>query len=157
MTITRLVYGDRIAKATHIRTGCSAVIFSDDRARILLTRRSDNGQWCLPGGGMDAGESAAEACIREVLEETGLVVQVTRLIGVYSSPHFVLEYPDGNRWQVVALSFEAEVTGGALQLSDETTDVGYFTPAEIAALDLMAHHRERIADALAGQTAAFMR
>ena len=47
----------------------SAVIFGKESERVLLTRRTDNGLWCLPGGGMDAGESATEACVREVFEE----------------------------------------------------------------------------------------
>jgi 8-oxo-dGTP pyrophosphatase MutT (NUDIX family) len=45
-----------------------------DGERLLLTKRSDNGQWCLPGGGIDPGERPAEAAEREVLEETGLTV-----------------------------------------------------------------------------------
>jgi 8-oxo-dGTP pyrophosphatase MutT (NUDIX family) len=145
-----LVYGERIARDARLRIGCSAIIFDDTRQRILLTRRTDNGQWCLPGGAMDAGESLVEACIREVWEETGLRVQITRLIGVYSTPHRIVTYADGNRWQIIAHSFEAEITGGELTLSDETIEFGYFTPDEIDALDLMEHHRERIDDALTG-------
>jgi ADP-ribose pyrophosphatase YjhB (NUDIX family) len=99
---------------------------------------------------MEAGESAAEACIREVEEETGLQVRIRRLLGVYSSPHMLLTYADGNQYQIVALSFEAEIEGGTLTLSDETTDAGYFTPVEIEEMDVMEHHRQRIADALSG-------
>jgi 8-oxo-dGTP pyrophosphatase MutT (NUDIX family) len=50
------------------------MVFDEERTKVLLTRRTDNGRWCLPGGGIDSGESAAEACEREALEETGLVV-----------------------------------------------------------------------------------
>jgi hypothetical protein len=57
----------------------------------------------------------------------------------------------------VALNFETQVIGGKLGLSNETTEYGYFTPDEIKSMDLMEHHRERIADALAGQAAAFVR
>ncbi|MEZ4670090.1 MAG: NUDIX domain-containing protein [Anaerolineae bacterium] len=155
--MAKLVYGERIGREARLRIGCSAVIFDDDREHILLTRRTDNGQWCLPGGAMDAGESLEETCIREVWEETGLRVRVTRLIGVYSTPHRIVTYADGNRWQIVAHSFEAVVTGGELTLSDETTACGYFTPDDIAALDLMEHHRERIADALAGDEKTVVR
>jgi ADP-ribose pyrophosphatase YjhB (NUDIX family) len=106
---------------------------------------------------MEAGESLAEACIREVQEETGLLVQIVRLLGVYSTPHRIVTYADGNQWQIVAHNYEAEVMGGELTLSDETTEFGYFTPEEIVELDLMEHHRERIADALAEQVETFIR
>ena len=149
--------GDRIGRLGRLMVGCSAVIFDPAGAKILLTRRRDNGRWCLPGGQMEAGESVTEACAREVWEETGLRVEVGRLVGVYSNPHRLLEYADGNRFQVVGLTFLAVPVGGTLGLSDETTEAGYFTPAEIAALDLIEPHRDRIADVLAGQAAAFVR
>ena len=106
---------------------------------------------------MEPGESAEEACVREVEEEMGLHVQVTRLIGIYTSPNRIVAYADGNRYQMVAFSFEAQVLSGELRLSDETIEFGYFSPAEIESLDLMEDHRERIRDALAGQLEAFMR
>lgn len=155
--MTKVITGDRIGRTATIRTGCSAVIFDESSERILLTRRADNGQWCLPSGGMDAGESITETCEREVREETGLKVHVVRFIGVYSSPHRIVQYADGNRFQIVAFSFEAEVIGGQLTLSDETTEFGYFTPDEIETLDLMELHHERIADALTQQEKPFVR
>ena len=104
---------------------------------------------------MDPGESAAETCVREVLEETGLDVRVTKLVGVYTSPDIMVEYTDGNRIQPVAFSFEAEVIGGKLRLSDETTEYGYVAIEELEAFDLMEHHRQRIEDSLQNQKAAF--
>lgn len=155
-TMTKIHQGYRIGKDAKLRVGCSAVIFDPTRQKVLLTRRSDNGLWCLPSGGMDPGESAEEACVREVWEETGLRVQVTRLVGIYTTPNEVIEYPDGNRVQIVALSFEATVTGGQLGLSDETTAAGYYSPTEMATLDLIPSHARRVRDAFAGQTEAFL-
>jgi ADP-ribose pyrophosphatase YjhB (NUDIX family) len=100
--MSQILYGDRLGKQGKIRLGCSAAIF-DEQGRILLTRRADNGQWCLPGGGMEPGESAAEACEREVLEETGLGVRVKRLVGVYSRADQLIVYLDGGKFQIVAL------------------------------------------------------
>ena len=106
---------------------------------------------------MDPGESAEETCVREALEETGLEVRVIKLVGVYTSPNIIVEYADGNRVQPVSFSFEAEVTGGELSLSDETTEYGYFCVNELDAVDLLEHHRLRIEDAIQLQSSAFFR
>ena len=155
--MSKTTYGERIGRLGRILVGCSAVIFDETGQKVLLTRRADNGKWCLPSGHMEAGESAVETCIREVKEETGLSVQVKRLVGVYTNPHRLLEYPDGNKFHLVALSFEAEVIGGELTTSDETTAFGYFTLAEIYELDMLQIHIERIEDAWKEQPEAFMR
>jgi len=153
----KLIHGERVARQARLRPGSSAIIFDSSRKKVLLTRRSDNGRWCLPGGGMDPGESAEETCIREALEETGLQVKVTKLVGIYTSPNIMVEYADGGRVQPVSFSFEAEVIGGELSLSDETTEYGYFSVNELDAVDLLEHHRLRINDAMHGRAAAFYR
>ncbi len=136
------------------RVGANAIVFNE-AGEILLTRRADNGQWCLPGGHMDFGETLAETAVRETLEETGLHVQVERLIGVYSAP-----YPDGitlnDTNQVVIASFLCRVTGGEPCLGSETTGIGYF-PAHQLPQPLLSFHRQRIEDALAAHEAAFFR
>jgi ADP-ribose pyrophosphatase YjhB (NUDIX family) len=106
---------------------------------------------------MDAGESAAEACAREVLEETGLVVRVDRLIGVYSDPNLIIEYPGGNRVQPLSLNFAAVAVGGELTITAETTEVGYFSQKAMKSLEIWDHHVERIADAFAGCSTTFVR
>ncbi|HMN30735.1 MAG TPA: NUDIX domain-containing protein [Caldilineaceae bacterium] len=155
--MAKLIYGDRIGQTAALRVGASAVIYDESGQKVLLTRRTDNGRWCLPGGGMELGESAAEACIREVWEETGLQVTVRRLIGIYTTPHRIIEYANGSRFQYASFSFEAEVVGGELGLSNETTAFAYYSRAEMAQIDLMEHHIERIEDAFAAQEAAFVR
>ena len=70
---------------SRLGVGANAIIFDDDGG-ILLEKRSDNGWWGLPGGHVEIGESAQDAVVREVLEETGLVVEIMRLVGVYSHP-----------------------------------------------------------------------
>jgi len=154
--MTQVLYGERISRQGKIRLGCSAAIF-DEQGRIFLTRRTDNGQWCLPGGGMDAGESVAEACEREVWEETGLRVRVKRLVGVYSHPDQLVVYPDGNKAHIVALHFEAEITSGEPGLSSETTDFGYFTLEQIQGLAFLGRHRERILDTLENHLEALIK
>ena len=154
--MTQVLYGERIARQGKIRLGCTASIF-DEHGRIFLTRRTDNGQWCLPGGGMEAGESAAEACEREVWEETGLRVHLKRLVGVYSHPDQLTIYPDGNKAHIVALHFEAEVIDGEPSLSDETTDFGFFTLREIEGLEMFGRHRERVVDTLENHRQALIK
>ena len=155
--MAKIMTGHRVGENGTIRVGCSAVIFDKDHEKILLTRREDNNQWCLPGGGMEPGESASEACIREVEEETGLQVTIKRLIGVYTTPHELIVYRDGNKIQLVALCFEAEVVGGELRLSCETTEYGYFSYQEIQELDLLLNHRQRIKDAYSEEMTTFVR
>lgn len=154
--MTQVLYGPRLSKQGKIRLGCSAAIF-DEQGRILLTRRADNGRWCLPGGRMESGESVAEACEREVFEETGLNVRVKRLVGVYSYPDQLVVYPDGNKAHIVALHFEAEIIGGELGLSNETTDFGYFTLQELEGLEFHGRHKERIMDTFERRTEALIK
>jgi 8-oxo-dGTP pyrophosphatase MutT (NUDIX family) len=155
--MAQLHFGERIAREATVMVGASALILDQAGERVLLTRRTDNGRWCLPGGRMDPGENLAETCVREVREETGLEVEVVRLIGLYSSPDVLVVYADGNRRQIVAAHFLVRVVGGTLGLSDETTEAAYFSQDELDALDLMEHHRPRIADSFAGQEAACIR
>ena len=155
--MTKILYGERIGKQAEILVGSSAVIFDNAKEKILLTQRSDNKQWCIPGGRIEPGESAEEACIREVLEETGLLVSVKRIIGIYSNPDRIVEYMDGNKYQVVVINFEAEVTGGKLATSNETIAYGYYSRSEMNALDMLQPHIERIDDAISNQICAYMR
>ena len=155
--MTYILSGERIGKQGKIRLGCSAVLFDNNHSNILLTRRSDNGMWCLPGGMIEAGESVAEGCAREVWEETGLRVRVTRLTGVYSDPNQIVVYPDGNQVHIVAMNFEVELLSGEPGLSNETTGVDWFPVREAVEMDLFHGHAERIHDALAGKAAAIIR
>ncbi|MBT3190650.1 MAG: NUDIX domain-containing protein [Anaerolineae bacterium] len=155
--VTTIHHGERIAKEAQIRLGCSAIILDESKNKVLLTERADNKEWCLPSGGVDSGETVEETCIREVYEETGLNVRVTRLVGVYSDPHRMVEYPDGNKAHIIAMSFEAEIIGGELGISDETTDFGYFTLNEMDDLDMLLNHKERIADALENSKKAIIK
>ena len=106
-------------------------------AEILLVRQSYGKRyWSLPGGSMEHGESVEQAAAREVKEETGLDVRLTRLVGVYSKP-------DQN---ALAVCFEAEVVGGSAQeATDEIVECGYFCPDALPE-PIRGHLRERIAD-----------
>ena len=155
--MTQVLRGERIGKNGRIRLGCSAIIFDESREKVLLTKRADNDLWCLPGGGVDPGESVEETIFREVQEETGLTVRVVRLVGVYSDPNSLVVYNKDTAVQIVALSFEAEVTDGKPGLSNETSDWGYYSLDEMNKLDMLLNHRQRVEDALTEKVSAFIR
>jgi 8-oxo-dGTP pyrophosphatase MutT (NUDIX family) len=143
-------------RALGVRPSASAVIF-DRRGRVLLQQRSDGGQWGLPGGSVEIGESVTDAAIREVREETGLVVTVRRLVGVYSEPALqVVRYPDGNVWHYVSICFECVVRGGTMTTCDETLSLRYVSPTRLPRT-LLPNHRIRIRDACSRRAAVFVR
>jgi ADP-ribose pyrophosphatase YjhB (NUDIX family) len=139
-----------------IRPGAAAVILTDEG--VLLQRRSDNGRWGLPGGGVEPGESVSAAVVREVFEETGLHVEPVRLIGVYSDPanHQIITYPDGNVIHYVSTVFECRIVGGTLTCGDESLELGFFDPESLPA-DVLPIARVRIVDALERRVEAFVR
>ena len=139
------------------RTAADAVVF-DDAGRILLQHRTDFDMWGLPGGSVETGETLAESVVREVKEESGLDVEVVRLIGAYSAPDdTTTRYPDGNVVHYVSLTFECRVTGGELRPQrGESKAVRFFHPGQLPT-PLLREHGPRIQDALARQPAAFVR
>jgi 8-oxo-dGTP diphosphatase len=101
----------------------AGVVFSHDGG-ILLVQRAIHpswGKWVFPGGYVDRGESVESAALREVQEESGLVVRLTRLLGVYS-------FPDN---PVIVVAYAGEVAGGALTPDAESLTVRSFPPADI--------------------------
>lgn len=112
-----------------VRAGVGVAIF-DSRRQVLFEKRSDCGLWGLPGGRIDAGESITEAAVREALEETGLNIRVTALVGIYSEPAYrTVVYPD-NVVQLVDVIVEAEIVSGELIASAESADLRFFDPLD---------------------------
>src|SRR6516164_9624761 len=72
------------------------VIVVNDRGEILMIRRTDNGNWAIPGGGMDLAESMTDAAVRETQEETGITCKITGLVGIYTNPHHVIRHTSNN-------------------------------------------------------------
>jgi ADP-ribose pyrophosphatase YjhB (NUDIX family) len=141
-------YDDPHAPAANSLVPATSVVVVDNQDRIVLQRRRDNGKWDLPGGVMELGESLAECAIREVNEETGLDVEVVSIVGVYSDPGHILAYEDGEARQEFAICFKARILGGQVAVSDESHDVGFYPPSEIATLPMEDAIRLRITDYL---------
>ena len=102
--------------------GVFTVVF-DDQQRILLGHRCDMDLWDLPGGGMQHGELPNEAAIREAKEETGIDIEIIRLLGVFTLPA-----PRDNQ---VTFGFLGQAAGGRATTSDETGDMCFFALADL--------------------------
>lgn len=141
---------------TSLRASAGAFVLNAE-GRLLLQRRADNGYWNLPGGGLEVGESITQACEREVREETGLIVEVVRLVGVYSDPGITtIGYPDGNRVQYLSCLFECRLVGGVLLVDAESLELGFFDCEDLP--DPFApFHRIRVSDALRREVRSFIR
>lgn len=102
-------------------------IVQDNALRVLLHKRSDFGFWDLPGGGAEEGESAEQCVIREIREETGLVVENFEAIGFASCPSRErVVYPNGDIIQGFALILHITEWSGSLQTSSESTELEFF-------------------------------
>ncbi len=88
-------YHDPAAPAANTLVPSVTAAVRDDRGRLLLIHKVDNDFWALPGGAVELGESVADAAVREVEEETGVTVELTGLVGIYTDPGHVIAYDDG--------------------------------------------------------------
>ena len=113
-------------------------ILVNEKNEILLQKRSDFNSWGLPGGAIEFGESAEEACARKFLEETGLKVKVKSLLGV--STNFIQHYPNGDVAQAVVIEFIVELVEKTdEQGSSETLDLGYFSIDKLPSIFNIQH------------------
>ena len=137
-------YNDPDAPPANSVVPSTTAVVTDDQDRIVLIRRRDNDLWALPGGGMELGESIVDTAVREVKEETGLDVEVTGLIGVYTNPRHVMAYTDGEVRQQFSLCFTTRLVGGDLRVDSESTDIAWTDPQDIPALNMHPSMRLRI-------------
>ncbi|MPZ83430.1 MAG: NUDIX domain-containing protein [Actinophytocola sp.] len=129
--------------ANSIVVAVTAVV-QDESGRLLLIRRTDNDLYAIPGGALELGETLTQTVQREVKEETGIAVEVTGLIGIYSDPDHVIEFTDGEVRQEFSICFRAEPTGGELRTSNESKEVLWRDPADLDALNIHPSIRLRI-------------
>ena len=125
---------------TQLEVPTASVIVFDDRERVLLVRHVEGDVWTTPGGMVDPEETPSDAAVREAWEETGLVVALVRLVGVFGGPRCTSTYSNGDRIAWVATVFEARVTGGVLRPDQqETLEARYVSIAEMRTLRRKPH------------------
>jgi ADP-ribose pyrophosphatase YjhB (NUDIX family) len=120
------------------------VFVVDDHDRVLLIRRTDNGLWAVPGGAQDFGEYIAETAVRETREESGIVIEVTGIIGIYTNPHHVMAYTDGEVRQQFSICFRGRYLSGEPTPSTESSEVRWVTREELDELPIHPSMRLRI-------------
>jgi 8-oxo-dGTP diphosphatase len=130
----------------------NAVILNDE-GHVLLQRATLDGAWAVPGGGMDPDEQPAEAVVREILEETGLIVEPYHLVNVMVEAP--VQFPNGDRVQYLVLTFLCRIRGGEMRIADdESLELRFFPPNEMP--ELRPAHRGRVQQALSGMTGGFL-
>lgn len=137
-------YDDPTAPKANSLVLSANVVVENDLDEILLIRRTDNDNWALPGGAMELGESLPDAAVRETLEETGVQVVITGLVGIYTDPrHVILYTSNGEARQECSIVFAARPVGGTPTPSDESREVRWFGGG-IAALQMDRSMRLRL-------------
>jgi 8-oxo-dGTP diphosphatase len=134
----------------------ATAIVRDPDGRVLFQRRADFGSawWGLPGGVLEPRETPAAAAQREVWEETGLQVEIERLAGIYSSPRYLVTYPNGDRVQQVTLCYVARPTGGAIRpQAAEISELRFWEPDALPPRPLW--YADMLRHAAQGQVAAY--
>jgi len=113
------------------KTDVRAIVLRE--GKLLMVRESDDGLWSLPGGWVDVGDAPSAAVCREVVEETGLQVKATKLLGIWDrNQHNHPPYP----WHVYKVIFLCEEYGGEIRTSYESLDVKFFDINNLPELSL---------------------
>jgi 8-oxo-dGTP pyrophosphatase MutT (NUDIX family) len=132
---------DKVGHDLLTMTAVSISIF-DPGGRLLLGRDAEMDCWSLPGGAVDPNEQPADAAVRECFEETGLLVDLDALIGIFGGPEFLVHYPNGDVTYYTTAAFRGSIVGGSHKPMDgEFTDLRYFSRSECDSLDMSPSSR----------------
>jgi ADP-ribose pyrophosphatase YjhB (NUDIX family) len=132
------------------------VVLENEAGDVLLIERSDNGNWALPGGAIDLGESMAQAGVRETKEETGVDCEIVDVIGIFTDPKHIVYYTsNGEARQEFSILLRGRATGGQPTTSTESTQVHWIPKDQVAALRMDPSMQRRIAHYLTGQSTLY--
>ncbi|GAA3489236.1 NUDIX domain-containing protein [Streptomyces cremeus] len=149
-------YDDPAAPEPNSLVVAASAVVTDESGRILLQRRADSGLWALPGGGMEMSDSLPGTAVREVKEETGLDVEITGLVGTYTDPRHVIAYADGEVRRQFNVCFRARVVGGSLAISEESTELRFVAPEDLAGIEMHDTQRLRLGHFLEERAAPYL-
>lgn len=150
-------YGDPSApKANSLVPSVNVVVINKD-GDVLLIQRSDNGNWAIPGGAIDLGESLTQAAIRETKEESGITCEITGIVGIYTDPqHVILYTSNGEARQEFSIVLTAQAVDGKPTASDESSQVRWVTRDELAEYQMDRSMRLRLDHFLAGRRSPYL-
>ena len=127
--------------------GANAVITC--KGKILLEKRKDCDLWGLVGGGVKKQETTLQAITREIYEELGLRISAGQLekLGVYGEPGRIAAYRDGSIWRMVVVVFGLELNEEpAITISNESSDMRFFSKEELKNIEIVATHSDIVED-----------
>src|SRR6202043_1243061 len=125
-------YDDPAAPEPNSMVPSVNVVITNETGEILMIRRSDNGNWAVPGGAIDLGESMAHAAVRETREETGIECTITGIVGIYTDPrHVILYTSNGEARQEFSILLTGVATGGHPTPSSESTEVHWVPSGDL--------------------------
>jgi 8-oxo-dGTP pyrophosphatase MutT (NUDIX family) len=121
----------------------ATVMLFDGADRLLLARDTDSGLWMTIGGAIEPDEAPADAAVREVWEETGLLVEPSGILGVFGGPEFRITYPNGDNVSYIVTVFAARLVGGEPRADGtEASELRFISRDEIATLPMAPWTRE---------------
>jgi 8-oxo-dGTP pyrophosphatase MutT (NUDIX family) len=144
-------YHDPQAPKANSLVVANNLLVADEEGRILMQRRRDTGQWALPGGKQDIGETAVQCAIRECLEETGILAEVTKFLGVFTDPdHIVVYSSNGEARQQYENTYIGHAVGGEPTVNDEASAVAWISTDQLDDYDIHPSMRKQISVFLSG-------
>lgn len=149
MAIVTFYRNDPNAPKPTQRAHLGANILITCKGKLLLEKRRDSDTWGLIGGGVKNHESAQQAAVREIYEETGLRISSEGLkkLAVYGEPGRIAAFQDGSIWRMVIVAFSLELEdAGTMRISPESKELYFFTKEELKEISIVVTHSDIVED-----------